>query len=62
LLESDAKRLSSLIVEEAQRWGADLIVVGTHGRRGLEGIWLGSVAEGVARTAPVSVLLVRGRR
>lgn len=62
LLESDAKRLSSLIIEEAQRWGADLIVVGTHGRRGLEGIWLGSVAEAVARTAPVSVLLVRGRR
>ena len=62
LLESDAKRLSSLIVEDAQRWGADLIVVGTHGHRGLEGIWLGSVAEGVARTAPVSVFLVRGRR
>ena len=61
LLESDSKRLSTVIVEEAQRWGADLIVVGTQGRRGLEGIWLGSVAEGVARTAPVSVLMVRGR-
>ena len=60
LLESDAKRLSNVIVEEAQRWGADLIVVGTHGRRALERLWLGSVAEGVARAAPVSVLLVRG--
>jgi nucleotide-binding universal stress UspA family protein len=60
LLESDARRLSSVIAEEAQRWGADLVVVGTHGRRGLERLILGSVAEGVARTAPVSVLLVRG--
>jgi nucleotide-binding universal stress UspA family protein len=62
LLDSDSKRLSSIIVEEAQRWGADLIAVGSNGHRGLEGIWLGSVAEGVARTAPVSVYLVRGPR
>ncbi len=61
LIESGAKRLSIVIVEEAQRWGADLIVVGTHGHRGLERLWLGSVAEGVARSAPVSVLLIRGR-
>ena len=32
----------------------------THGRRGLDRLPLGSVAEGVSRTAPVSVLLVRG--
>jgi len=47
-------------VEAAQRWGADLIVVGTHGRRGLNRLLLGSVAEGLARTAPVSGLLLRG--
>jgi nucleotide-binding universal stress UspA family protein len=59
LVESDGQRLSGVIVDEARRWGADLIVVGTHGRRGLERVLLGSVAEGVARSAPVSVLLVR---
>jgi nucleotide-binding universal stress UspA family protein len=46
-------------VDEARRWGADLIVVGTHGRRGLDRLLLGSVAEGISRTSPVSVLLVR---
>lgn len=53
-------RISGKIVEDAKRWGADLIVLGTHGRHGVERLFLGSVAEGVARTAPVPVLLVRG--
>ena len=52
-------RISREIVEEAERWGADLIVMGTHGRHGLERLVLGSVAEGVARQASVPVLLVR---
>jgi len=60
LLESAGRRVSAAIVEEAKRWGADLIVVGTHGRRGLDRLLLGSVAEGITRTAPVSVFLVRG--
>ncbi len=60
LVESAGRRVSTAIVEEAKRWGADLIVLGTHGRRGLDRLLLGSVAEGVARAAPVSVLLVRG--
>jgi len=60
LLESEGRRVGTAVVEEAQRWGVDLIVVGTHGRHGLDRLLLGSVAEGVARTAPVSVLLVRG--
>jgi nucleotide-binding universal stress UspA family protein len=59
LLESNGMRVSGAIVEEARQWGADLLVVGTHGRRGLDRLLLGSVAEGAARTAPVSVLLVR---
>ena len=58
--ESDGRRVGAAVVEAAQRWGADLIVVGTHGRRGLNRLLLGSVAEGLARTAPVSGLLVRG--
>jgi len=60
LIETAGRRVSDAIVEEARRWGADLIVTGTHGRRGLDRLLLGSVAEGVARASPVSVLLVRG--
>jgi nucleotide-binding universal stress UspA family protein len=59
LVESGGRHASAAIVEEARRWGADLIAVGTHGRRGLDRLLLGSVAEGVARRADVSVLLVR---
>lgn len=43
----------------AEDEGIDLIVVGTHGRRGVSRFLLGSVAERVARTAPTSVLIVR---
>jgi nucleotide-binding universal stress UspA family protein len=54
------RRVPNLIVEEARRWPADLIVIGTHGRRGLSKILLGSVADGVVRTSGTSVLLIRG--
>jgi nucleotide-binding universal stress UspA family protein len=47
------------LVAEAQRWSADLIVVGTHGRRGFRHLLLGSVAEGVIRSAKQPVLLIR---
>ena len=47
------------IVAEAGAWKADLIVIGTHGRRGLRRLVLGSDAETVVRLAPVPVLLVR---
>jgi nucleotide-binding universal stress UspA family protein len=60
LLELDGQRMSRVIVDDAARWHADLVVVGTHGRHGIEHLLLGSVAEAVARTAPASVLLVRG--
>lgn len=48
------------IVREARKIGADLIVLGTHGRRGVRRLVLGSDAEQVVRTAAVPVLLVRG--
>jgi len=48
------------IVREARKVGADLIVLGTHGRRGVRRLVLGSDAEQVVRTASVPVLLVRG--
>lgn len=46
------------IVRIAKEWGADLIVMGTHGRRGFAHLFLGSVAERVVRTAPCPVLTV----
>mgnify|MGYP006200494701 CR=1 FL=1 len=49
------------IVREARKLGADLIVLGTHGRRGVRRLVLGSDAEQVVRTASVPVLLVRGK-
>jgi nucleotide-binding universal stress UspA family protein len=49
-----------LVIEEAAtKLGADLIVMGTHGRQGLRRALLGSVAESLVRTAPCPVLLVR---
>ena len=47
------------IVEAAREWPADLIVMGSHGRRGLDRILVGSVAEWVVRHAPCSVDIVR---
>jgi nucleotide-binding universal stress UspA family protein len=60
LLETVGGRVADLIVEQAKQWPADLIVMGTHGRRGLSRLALGSDAEMVLRTSPVPVLLVRG--
>ncbi len=54
-------RVQDAIEEEAARWPADLIVLGTHGRRGFRRMLLGSVAEGVARIATKPVLLIRGK-
>jgi len=60
VLEAMRDRVSDVIVNESTHWQADLIVIGTHGRRGLEHALLGSVAEGVVRTTTVPVLLIRG--
>jgi nucleotide-binding universal stress UspA family protein len=49
------------IVHLATTGGHDLVVVGTHGRRGVRRIVLGSVAEHVVRSAPASVLVARGK-
>lgn len=59
VVDAVGRRVASVIVEEADAEGADLIVLGTHGRRGLEHLVLGSVAEGVARRAKTPVLLIR---
>jgi nucleotide-binding universal stress UspA family protein len=59
LVETAGRRLGELVAEEARNWEADLVVVGTHGRRGMSRILLGSGAEQVLRLAPVPVLAVR---
>lgn len=55
------QRVPEAIAAEADAWPAELIVIGTHGRRGLSRLLLGSVAEGVVRVASKPVLLIRGR-
>ena len=61
LADSLGGRVFELIIDEAARWGADLIVIGTHGRRGVGRLVLGSDAEQVVRLSPVPVLLVRAK-
>ncbi len=60
LLESIGGPAAESIIAQAKEWPADLIVMGTHGRRGLRRLVLGSDAEAIVRAAPVPVLLVRG--
>ena len=62
LLENSLGPAADAIVRQARKSGADLIVIGTHGRRGVSRVLMGSDAEQVVRNSPVPVLLVRGRR
>lgn len=55
-------RAEDIILQEAEDWGADLIVVGSHGYRGLRRLLLGSVSHTVATHAPCSVEIVRQKR
>ena len=59
LIEAFGTPAGEHIVTAAKEWAADIIVCGTHGRRGLRRIVLGSDAEYLVRHAPVPVLLVR---
>jgi nucleotide-binding universal stress UspA family protein len=59
LREVTGKRIADVIVDQSRQHACDLIVMGTHGRRGITRLTLGSAAEGVARTSTVPVLLVR---
>lgn len=56
--ETPTQHVAEAIAKEATRWPADLVLLGTHGRRGFQRMLLGSVAEGMARRSPVPVLLV----
>jgi len=56
--ETPIQQISQAIAREAARWGADLVVLGTHGRRGFQHLMLGSVAEQTVRRSSVPVLLI----
>ena len=59
LVEVLGGRAADVILDQAKSWHPDLIVMGTHGRRGLRRLAVGSDAELVLRGTPVPVLLVR---
>jgi nucleotide-binding universal stress UspA family protein len=59
LCDTFGVRVSELVSEQARQWNADLIVLGSHGRRGTDRLFMGSDAEQVMRTAPTPVLVVR---
>ena len=59
LYDSFAGSVNELVCAEARKWPADLIVLGSHGRRGVSRLVLGSSAESILRHATVPVLLVR---
>ncbi len=59
LLDSFDGRLCDLVIGEAKASSSDLVVIGTHGRRGFDRLLLGSDAEQILRLSPVPVLLVR---
>ena len=50
------------ILDQASAWGADLVVLGSHGRTGVTRVLLGSVSDSVARHAPCSVVIARHQR
>lgn len=59
VVEAPGRRLGDVVADEVKAWEADLVVIGTHGRHGLQRLLLGSGAEQVLRLAPVPVLVVR---
>ena len=60
-VDTPGQRLGETVADEAAHWGADLVVVGTHGRRGVGRVLLGSGAEQIIRQSLVPVLVVRGQ-
>jgi nucleotide-binding universal stress UspA family protein len=56
--ETPIQQVAEALAREAARWSADLVVLGTHGRRGFQHLMLGSVAEQMVRRSSAPVLLV----
>jgi len=60
LYEQPGQRLGESVAKAASAWDADLVVVGTHGRRGIGRVVLGSGAEQIVRHSNLPVLVIRG--
>ena len=60
LVDRLGAHLAETVAEQAEKWEASLIVVGTHGRRGVARMLMGSGAEQIIRIAPGPVLVIRG--
>ena len=59
VIDTLGKHIYDAIDAEAKQWPADLVVIGTHGRRGFRRFFLGSVAEGLTRISTKPALLIR---
>jgi nucleotide-binding universal stress UspA family protein len=59
VLEDAVLTIPQIVAAQAAQWPADLVVVGTHGRHGVDRLLAGSVAESILRSCPVPVLLVK---
>lgn len=59
LVMAEHRRPAEAIADAAHDWKADLVVVGTHGRRGFQRLLVGSVAENLVRIGTTSLMLVR---
>ena len=59
IVESEVGHIAEMLADAAAEWQADLLVVGTHGRRGVERFFVGSVAENLVSRATMSLLLIR---
>lgn len=60
-IETIGHRIAEVIATEAAAWPADLIVIGSHGRRGVSRLLIGSVAEGLTRVSRTPLLIIRGK-
>lgn len=61
LIDASTRRVAEAIVDRSNTWAADIIVMGTHGHRGVSRLFLGSDAEAVIRMSTMPVLLVKSR-
>jgi nucleotide-binding universal stress UspA family protein len=59
LVDGAVPDIGAIVERESAHWKADLVVVGTHGRRGIDRLVVGSVAEDILRHSQLPVLLVR---
>lgn len=59
VVESEKLSVSDMLLDAARDWQADLLVLGSHGQRGIERFFVGSTAERLVRKANISLLLVR---